>query len=212
MREIATIKKEITFLYILGSIINLPFTSYYAQKSFFIFLFIIVNVVSITAQQVPPSPTAIIQPHQQNKVIKEPLEKPKTSQDEKLSEQKDKLLWLYVIANIINLALGLFEVCGLAIFGIALCITIIGIPFGIQCFELALLALWPFGKTVILKPDSDGFLIFKLLWIFFIGIWVSLFFVMEGVALCCTIIGIPFGLQRFKIAKVAFLPFGAKIE
>ncbi len=35
---------------------------------------------------------------------------------------------------------------------------------------------------------------------------------LNGILLCCTIIGIPFGLQCFKIAKLALMPFGATVR
>ena len=99
-----------------------------------------------------------------------------------------------------------------AISGIILCVSIIGIPFGIQCFKIAGLVLWPFGKEIELGNFGVGGLLFNILWLIFFG-WefaVTHFFI--GLIFCVTIIGIPFGLQHFKLAKLSLLPFGAEIN
>ncbi|MCI1648227.1 MAG: YccF domain-containing protein [Bacteroides sp.] len=94
-----------------------------------------------------------------------------------------------------------------------LIITIIGIPFGIQTMKLAGLALLPFGKEVRSCPHSSGCLsvMMNILWIFLGGIWISLSHLVFGILLCITVIGIPFGLQHFKLAALALSPFGKEI-
>ncbi len=94
-----------------------------------------------------------------------------------------------------------------------LMITIIGIPFGLQTLKMAMLALWPFGKKVVATPDSGGCLsiLMNIIWIFVGGIWICLTHLAFGVVLCITIIGIPFGLQHFKLAGLALTPFGKNI-
>ncbi len=94
--------------------------------------------------------------------------------------------------------------------GILWCITIVGIPIGLQCFKLAGLVFFPFGKEVRYGGGSLSFLA-NLLWIIFSGIPLALVAVVNGLLLCVTIIGIPFGLQCFKIAKLALMPFGAEV-
>ena len=91
-------------------------------------------------------------------------------------------------------------------------ITIIGIPFGIQTLKLAGLSLWPFGSKVI-DNGSSGCLsvLMNVLWIFLGGNWISLTHLVFGILLCITIIGIPFGTQHFKMAKLALTPFGKDI-
>ena len=92
-------------------------------------------------------------------------------------------------------------------------ITIIGIPFGMQTLKMAALALWPFGKEVRSGERSGGclYVLMNILWIFLGGIWISLSHLGFGLLLCITIIGIPFGLQHFKLAGLALTPFGKDI-
>ncbi len=94
--------------------------------------------------------------------------------------------------------------------GLVLCITIIGIPFGIQCFKAAKLSFFPFGKKV--DIDFAEHPIANVLWAVIIGWEMALAYLIYGVICCITIIGIPAGLQMFKFMKLAFLPFGADIK
>jgi len=94
-----------------------------------------------------------------------------------------------------------------------LCLTIIGIPFGLQTLKLAGLALWPFGRETRYKESTSGCLstIMNIIWILFGGIWISLSHVAFGVLLAITVIGIPFAMQHFKLAGLALTPFGREI-
>ena len=96
---------------------------------------------------------------------------------------------------------------------IILFLTIIGIPFGIQTMKLAGLALWPFGKEVILKEKASGCLttFMNLIWIVVGGIWISLSHIVFGILFGITIIGIPFAKQHFKLAALSLTPFGREI-
>ncbi len=98
--------------------------------------------------------------------------------------------------------------------GIILCITIIGIPFGIQIFKLGILALWPFGSSVKEDQTSNGCLnlVMNIIWLFVGGIWIMLTHLVFGLLCCITIFGIPFGLQHFKMAGLALSPFGKTIS
>ena len=91
------------------------------------------------------------------------------------------------------------------------CITIIGIPVGLQCFKLASISLNPFGKEVETSGHSFSF-IMNVLWFLFSGIEMAFINFVLGCILCITIIGIPFGKQFFKIAKVALMPFGTVVR
>ena len=93
--------------------------------------------------------------------------------------------------------------------GILLCITIVGIPFGLQCFKFAGLTFFPFGKEINYGGNAVH-LIANIIWLIYSGIPI-LTIAIVGCILCITIIGIPFGKQCFKIAKLAILPFGATI-
>ena len=112
------------------------------------------------------------------------------------------LLWL--------LLGGIFTAVEYLISSILMMITIIGIPFGMQTLKLAGLALWPFGKEVRRGSRSGGWLyiLMNVIWIFVGGIWICLSHLLFGAVLCITIIGIPFGLQHFKLAALALSPFG----
>lgn len=108
---------------------------------------------------------------------------------------------------------GLFVSLYYAIMGLAFCITIIGIPFGIQLFKLAGFALCPFGRQVVPGANDGGCLsiLMNIIWIIFGGIEIALAHVTLGIFFCLTIIGIPFGVQSFKMALLALTPFGKEI-
>ncbi|NLL72390.1 MAG: YccF domain-containing protein [Clostridiales bacterium] len=95
--------------------------------------------------------------------------------------------------------------------GILWSITIIGIPVGRQCFKLASLSFFPFGKEVVYGGGA-GSLFLNIIWLLITGIPLAIESAVFGVLLCITIVGIPFGLQHFKIAKLALMPFGAHIR
>ncbi|MBQ4510995.1 MAG: YccF domain-containing protein [Clostridia bacterium] len=104
---------------------------------------------------------------------------------------------------------GLVSALSWIVLGIFWCITIIGIPFGKQCFKLAGLSLFPFGKTV--NTNFGKHPIANIIWIIFGGLELALGFIIAGVFWCITIIGIPFGKQCFKLASLAIAPFGANV-
>ena len=116
-----------------------------------------------------------------------------------------------ILGNIIWVLFGGFFIAlEYFVSSIGLFITIIGIPFGIQTLKLGVLALWPFGSQVVDLPQSSGCLSFlmNVIWFFIGGIWIFLSHLLFGVIFCITIIGIPFGMQYFKLARLAITPFG----
>ncbi len=118
------------------------------------------------------------------------------------------------LGNIIWFVLGGFiAFIGYIIGGIALCITIVGIPFGIQVFKLAEVALWPFGKTFELKDWAPGCLstIMNLIWLIVSGWWIVLTHLVFGLLLTITIVGIPWAKQHFKLMSLAITPFGRRV-
>ncbi|MBP5196228.1 MAG: YccF domain-containing protein [Bacteroidaceae bacterium] len=119
-----------------------------------------------------------------------------------------------ILGNIIWLIFGGLEMAlGYLFFGFLLCLTIIGIPFGWQVICLAGLALWPFGKNVRDKESASGCLplLMNVLWIVLGGFWLAVGHAFLGLVLCITIIGIPFGMQHFKLAFLILAPFGKEV-
>lgn len=114
------------------------------------------------------------------------------------------------LLNIIWLFLGgLILALEWVIAGILCIIFIITIPFARGCFEMATSCLTPFGKKVQLKSNfgEPARPISAFLWIIFAGIWLAISHILIGITQCCTIIGIPFGIQNFKLVQVAFNPY-----
>ena len=112
----------------------------------------------------------------------------------------------------------LWFVCGGALAGLSWClagflwcITIIGIPVGVQCFKFAGLSFFPFGKEVDYGGGAGSF-IMNIIWLVVSGLPLAIEHLGIGLLLCLTIVGIPFGLQQFKLAKLALMPFGAQIR
>lgn len=99
-----------------------------------------------------------------------------------------------------------------ALVGLLWCVTIIGIPFGAQCFKIAAFVLWPFGKEIEVGNFGAGGLIFNIIWIILFGWEFAIAHLIIGGVFCLTVIGIPFGLQHFKLAKLGLIPFGARIH
>ncbi len=110
-----------------------------------------------------------------------------------------------------------FILCGLwiglawAFIGILFCITIIGIPAGKQCFKMAGLTFFPFKKQITYGGGAGSFIL-NILWIIFFGWELAISYIVAGLIMFITIIGIPFGCQCFKMAKLGLMPFGAQIE
>lgn len=105
---------------------------------------------------------------------------------------------------------GIWQGLGWLLAGVLWCITIVGIPIGMQCFKLAGLACFPFGKEVVYSGGAASFLL-NVLWLIFSGIPLAISACINGALLCVTIVGIPFGMQCFKLAKLSLAPFGARV-
>ena len=120
-----------------------------------------------------------------------------------------------LLLNIIWLILGGFiVVLAYLLGGILLCITIIGIPFGIQSFKLAGLALAPFGREVREKEPPSGALaiIMNILWIILPGLELAVFHLVMALIFALTIIGLPIAAQHLKMTRLALLPFGFEVR
>ena len=109
---------------------------------------------------------------------------------------------------------GLWSFLGYCIGGFALCLTIIGIPFGLQAFKLGFASLAPFGKEVktIENADSPLRVVFNILWIVCFGWEIALMHLGLGLAMAVTVVGIPFAWQHLKLVPLCLLPFGRDLE
>ena len=107
---------------------------------------------------------------------------------------------------------GLLMALGYAIVALVMFILIITIPFGIASARIALFCLWPFGRTLVRRPDAGaGSLIGNIIWVVLAGWWLALGHLVTGLLMCLTIIGIPLGLANFKLIPVSLTPFGRDI-
>ncbi len=119
------------------------------------------------------------------------------------------------IANLLWLILGgLVIALEYLVASILLMITIIGIPFGIQTLKMASLALWPFGRDSVYIEQPPGCVstMLNIIWLVLGGFWIALSHLAFGILLSITIIGIPFGMQHFKLAVLALMPFGKTVS
>ena len=118
---------------------------------------------------------------------------------------------LNFLANLIWIILGgLASAVVWCLVGLVLCITVIGIPLGKQCFKFARISFAPFGKKVRINFAKHP--IANVLWLIFFGWEMCLGYVAACVACCVTIIGIPAGVQAFKLCILSIAPFGARIS
>lgn len=107
---------------------------------------------------------------------------------------------------------GLVMAFGYAVVALVMFILIITIPFGVASARMALFCLWPFGRTLVKRPDAGaGSLIGNVIWFILAGWWLAIGHLVSGVLTCLTIIGIPLGLAHFKLIPVSLTPFGREI-
>ncbi len=115
-----------------------------------------------------------------------------------------------LLGNIVWLVFGgLLTGLGYILGGVLLCITVVGIPFGLQCIRLGRATLAPFGKEVVSAEGSYGPLkiLFDVLWLVLFGWEIAVAHLVHAAVLAVTIVGIPFALQHVKLVPVALLPF-----
>ncbi len=156
-----------------------------------------------------------------------------TRRDTALAEKNIKASFMFslvcciFVLNLINISImsligniiwvvfgGLVMAAAYFILAIAYCVTIIGIPVGVQLFKMAGLSLFPFGRVVRDRNGEMGCwsMFLNILWIVFGGIEMALTHAVMGLIFCVTIVGIPFGKQHFKLALLALMPFGKEIQ
>lgn len=115
------------------------------------------------------------------------------------------------LGNIIWLLFGgLVTAFMWCVYGILWCVTIVGIPLGLQCFKFASISLWPFGRDVEFEGGTFKMIV-NVIWIVFTGLEMAVSYIICGCLLCITVIGIPFGKQFFKLAKLSLMPFGSRV-
>ena len=112
------------------------------------------------------------------------------------------ILWVFCGGALLSVMWG--------IVGILCFCTIIAIPIGIQCFKFASLVLWPFGRNITYSNQTSSFLL-NILWILLFGWELTIASLIISAIWCLTIVGIPFGMQTLKFARLALSPFGAEI-
>ena len=120
-----------------------------------------------------------------------------------------------LFGNLIWLVFGGFvSGLGYILGGLVVCLTIIGIPFGIQSIKLGIATLTPFGKEISTNEDSGGVMeaVFNVLWAILFGWEIAVSHLVHGALLAVTIIGIPFARQHFKLIPLALFPFGKKLD
>ena len=118
-----------------------------------------------------------------------------------------------ILLNVIWFVLaGLWLALGYLLAAIVCFVLIITIPFGVAALRIGIFALFPFGKTVVRKPEAGaGSAIGNVIWLVLFGWWLALAHLVTGILLCLTLIGIPLGLGNFKLIPVSLLPFGREI-
>ncbi len=117
------------------------------------------------------------------------------------------------VLNVLWLVLcGFWMAVGYAVAGLICFVLIITIPFGIASFRIAGYALWPFGRTTVVRRDAGAAsAIGNVIWFVVAGLWLAIGHLVTGIALCLTIIGIPLGIGSFKMIPLSLLPLGREI-
>ncbi|MGK7872125.1 MAG: YccF domain-containing protein [Xenococcaceae cyanobacterium] len=120
-----------------------------------------------------------------------------------------------LLGNIIWLIFGGFLTgLGYIIGGLLICLTIIGIPFGLQAIKLGVATMAPFGKENVVTEDAGSVLstIFNIIWVIFVGWEIAVAHLLHALILGITIIGIPFAMQHLKLIPIALFPFGRELR
>ncbi|USR92960.1 YccF domain-containing protein [Phormidium yuhuli AB48] len=120
-----------------------------------------------------------------------------------------------LIGNVIWLIFGgLLSGLGYIIGGLGLCLTIVGIPFGLQAIKLGFATMTPFGRKIVEddNPNSTLKTVFNVIWILLFGWEIALSHLIHAAILAITIIGLPFAKQHFKLIQLALFPFGRSFQ
>ncbi len=119
------------------------------------------------------------------------------------------------LGNLVWLVFGGFVAgMGYILGGLGLCITIVGIPFGIQSMKLGVATMSPFGREIVVLEDSPGTLelVFNIIWAILFGWEIAVAHLVHGLILAITVVGMPFAVQHFKLIPLALFPFGRELR
>jgi uncharacterized membrane protein YccF (DUF307 family) len=118
-----------------------------------------------------------------------------------------------LVLNVLWLVLaGFWMAVGYVAAGLLLLLPIVTIPFSLAAFRIAGFCLWPFGRTLVpARGAGVASGVGNVLWILLAGWWLALGHLITGVALCLTVIGIPFGIANFKLIPVSLVPLGSRV-
>jgi uncharacterized membrane protein YccF (DUF307 family) len=119
------------------------------------------------------------------------------------------------LGNLVWLVFGGFVAgMGYILGGLSLCITIVGIPFGVQSMKLGVATMSPFGREIIVLEDSPGTmeLVFNIIWAILFGWEIAVAHLVHGLILAITVVGMPFAVQHFKLIPLALFPFGRELR
>jgi len=120
-----------------------------------------------------------------------------------------------LLGNILWIVLGGFLLFLWYLFGgLLLCLTVVGIPFGVQCFKLSVLALLPFGRRVVSTEKFSGCLatVMNVIWLLTAGLEIAILHLVLAALFAITIVGLPFAKQHLKLVNLALVPFGRRVE
>jgi uncharacterized membrane protein YccF (DUF307 family) len=120
-----------------------------------------------------------------------------------------------LLGNIIWLIFGGFLTgLGYILGGLGVCLTIIGIPFGLQSIKLGVAAMAPFGLSIVQQEDAGGLLqvVFNIIWLLLFGWEIAIGHLVSALLLAITIVGIPFAKQHLKLVPLALFPFGRELR
>ncbi len=118
-----------------------------------------------------------------------------------------------LLLNVIWLIFGgLWLALGYLLAALLSFVLIVTIPFGFASLRIAAYALWPFGRTIVDKPNAGTpTLIGNIVWVLLFGIWLAIGHLTSAIAMALTFVGIPLALANLKLIPVSLMPLGKEI-
>lgn len=142
-----------------------------------------------------------------------PAANPDVTNAPRCSDRRARLDEVKTIGNILWLCFaGVWLAFGYAFAAVVMTVLVVTLPFGIASWRLATYVIWPFGRTIITRPQAGAAsTLGNILWFCLAGLWIAIGHIISGILLCITIIGIPFGLVSFRLAVLALAPLGKDV-